>query len=135
MSACSLLDRLKTNLRKQDLTNSNLEAPLSKEGQLTKYVSDITKLAKKKYKIDMGNIFSIKRTTNIKLVPNVAAIEAIERTPEYELEQINADKRKNLTALDKNKLGEDLSGVQSEVASNQSSTINVKDLPELEITC
>lgn len=132
---CSILDNLKTDLRKQNLTNKNLEAPLSQEGALTKYVLNLTRTAKNTYKVDMGNIFTIRKNAqNLTLIPNTAALEAIERSKPFEQAQISQNSSQKLSSLDKNQVVDDISEAGKPI-DNQAPKLNVKGLPELEITC
>lgn len=86
---CSLLDKERARLRAQNLTDSELRAPLQKEAALTAYLRRRTKEAKAKYKVDMGPLFALTRTrAGLSLAPNTAAFEAIERAPQYEAEQL-----------------------------------------------
>jgi hypothetical protein len=133
--ACSILDNLKTDLRKNNLTNQNLEAPLSKEGALTRYVLNLTKVARKSFQVDMGNIFTIKKTAqHLLLLPNTPALEAIERSKEYELQQIRDRTAQKFSTQDKNQVVDDLSKMGQPV-QNQTTPVQVKGLPDLEITC
>lgn len=133
--SCSILHKLTTDLRSKNLTNKDLEAPLSKERELTKYVLDMTKLVKKDYKVDMGNLFTMKKTdSKITLVPNTSAIEAIERSPELEQQEHQILTNEAQQGMDKNQLVQDVNNM-GKPADTEPSKINVKGLPELQITC
>jgi hypothetical protein len=132
---CSILDKVKADLRKQNITDKNLEAPVSKEKEITKYVLSATKLAKSKYKVDLGNIFNIRKKDNtLKLEANIPAFDAIERSKVYELQNLQDNIQNKLQAENKNSAMEDLE-IGKKSIENQPVTLEPKGLPSLEITC
>lgn len=135
MASCSILEKVKTDLRKNNLVNKNLEAPLSKEREITRYVLNLTSLAKSKYKVDLGNIFTIRKSdSKLQLEPNTAALDAIERSKVFESDEASEASKNNLLSLDKNKVAENVATTE-ESAKDGPETIQPKDLPVLEITC
>lgn len=135
MASCSILDRVKSDLRRNNLVNKNLEAPLSKEREITRYVLNLTKLAKSKYKVDLGNMFNIRKTdSNLKLEANIAAFDAVERSQVYESTIAQNEAKQNTMSLDKNKVSEDIVETET-VPKIQPTVIEPKGLPILEITC
>lgn len=131
---CSVLDKVKADLRKNNLVNKNLEAPASKEKEITRYVMNITKLARSKYNVDLGNMFNIRtKNSQVKLEPNIPAFEAIEKSRQYEIQGIEDKSKNQIDALDKNKTSEQIASTDEQ--DNTSKTVEPKGVPALEITC
>lgn len=93
----------------KNLIDSTMEIPITGPSkQLSKYITYVTDLAKTKYNVDMGPLFTsrpgikladetekrigtTKFTTKMTLVPNDAAFNAIDNSKQAEVNRINRD--------------------------------------------
>lgn len=140
--SCTSLQRSKQVLIKNDLVDLNLNYKLGDRPRIQTYINLVTAKAKT-FGVDMGPLFRFntnkafiseskfdkERFGNVttKLIPNMEAFEALDRSPSYQSylnsQQTNSNYSKNLP---------DLNSPKEEKKENK---IKPDDLPDLEINC
>lgn len=125
-------------MRLSNLINNDWESLDSDQKEINTYVNNLTKVAKNKYKVDMGPLFTFRKDGSaIRLEPNQPAFEAIERSRELELEQIKVNVADKISTLDKNSVTEDIGSIEtsSPVKAESGTSIVPKGLPSIKLTC
>jgi len=123
---CGIELEIKSRLIKANLTNMQLSYSQKNKPAILDIIKEETENAIKKYKVDMGNLYSFGSS---KLIPNKESFEAIENSPQYIRERQKEQERENLRIIP-------LRVKENEIQKEEiTSKIKSSGLPDLNINC
>lgn len=93
---CGIELEIKSKLIRANLTNMNLSYSEKNKPAILEIIKDETEKARKKYKVDKGNLYSFGAS---RLIPNKEAFEAIENSSQYIREREREQQRENLGVI------------------------------------